>query len=387
MNTKESFSNNKNLIALSAAKLLSGFASYIYDIGIVIYLYDRTESAAVISGFFVAQLLPTFFLVWFGKTIDRYNKKHLMILCNVTKAVLFLLLLVSSSLTCIYLVTFFMNLILEYEGNVVQSILPEIFPTGEILRAASVVNVLDSFSMVLAPLCASALALNFPMEANIILDILLYVGTVAVYIWMKTASTEPTRRECGDNVLKPYKYILTNKKILFTVISWGIFMFCIGIAAPLEILMIEQKLQMPSAYYGFGNTVEGIGMLVASVLLLGLVRKLGSVSIIKIGLFTATASYFILGISYNMWMYFFGACLVGVTATLCPLGFKTLLQIEGEPQVMGQMFTASRFFVLLSRVAGSAVVGTALGMIGIRGVYYLVGFILLGLALWYCCKL
>ena len=63
----------KNLTMLSTAKFLSGFAGYVYDVGIVIYLYNMTESVAVIGGFFVSQFLPAFVMLMLGEMIDRYN--------------------------------------------------------------------------------------------------------------------------------------------------------------------------------------------------------------------------------------------------------------------------------------------------------------------------
>ena len=43
MTNKENMSIYKNLTMLSIAKFLSGFAGYVYDVGIVIYLYKMTE--------------------------------------------------------------------------------------------------------------------------------------------------------------------------------------------------------------------------------------------------------------------------------------------------------------------------------------------------------
>ena len=68
-------------------------------------------------------------------------------------------------------------------------------------------------------------------------------------------------------------------------------------------------------------------------------------------------------------MYFIGACLVGVTSTFCPLGFKTEMQIESQPEVIGRTFAASRFMILLFRMAGSLMVGQILKICNIRIVW------------------
>lgn len=180
-----------------------------------------------------------------------------------------------------------------------------------------------------------------------------------------------------------YKSITCNRSILRAVFFWNIFMFCIGITSPLEIGMIEGTLKMSSSWYGIGNAVEGIGMLIASIFILGRITKLKPSSIIGIGLFSAAFSYIIIGISNNIWIYFIGACLVGVTATFAPLGFKTEIQMECKAEFIGRAFTMSRFSVLLSRMVGALVVGHILKICNIRLVYYGTAAILLGAALVY----
>lgn len=110
MENEQIYSYKYNLILLAAAKLLSGFAGYIYDIGIVIYLFGETQSVAVIGGFFISQLLPAFIILLSGGIIDRFNKKNLIICSNLAKVVIFLFLMMNRNLYAIYIATFFFNL-------------------------------------------------------------------------------------------------------------------------------------------------------------------------------------------------------------------------------------------------------------------------------------
>lgn len=132
--------NRKNLCLISLAKFLSGFAGYIYDIGIVIYLFQETESAAVIGGFFVSQFLPAFIIFVMGGIIDKYNKKTLMVISNLAKAALMVGLLFNRNIWCIYVVTFGMNLLLEFEGSTISAMMAQAFAKGELFKASSVVN-------------------------------------------------------------------------------------------------------------------------------------------------------------------------------------------------------------------------------------------------------
>lgn len=377
MNNKVYKSSITNLILISIAKFLSGFASYIYDVGIAIYLFDETQSVAVMSGFFISQLLPVFLILLSGGVIDRYNKKNLMVLANLAKAVLFLLLLCDKSIWCIYIVTFLMNLILEFESNTFSALMTNAFSKEELLKVASIVNLLDSASMLIAPVSASLIAMHFTININLLLDILLFAGTMGIYLLLRIKPLPIVEKREEKRIGREYGQIIRDRTMRKTVIFWGIFMFCIGVTTPLEISMIENTLGMSSAYYGIGNTVEGLGMLAASVFILGIIRKLRSEYIIGLGLFSSALSYFVIGSAGNIWVYFVGACFVGITATFCPLGFKTEIQTKSNPAFIGRTFTGARFFVLLTRIGGSFVVGQVSKVWDIRIIYYVIAGILL----------
>lgn len=375
-------SMRQNLFLMSLAKFLSGFAGYIYDIGIVIYLFSQTKSVAVIGGFFISQFLPALIILFTGKLIDTHNQKMLMFLSNLAKAAVFFLLLFEANIVFIYVATFFMNLLLEFESNTTQALMANLFAKGNLFKAASVINLLDSASLILAPVCASVIATNFSIQVNLVIDIILYGITGFLYLLLPSGILGNMEKEKEEK--KGYASIIKNKRILCTVLFWNFFMLCIGIASPLEISMIEDTLGMSSSWYGIGNTVEGIGMLLASGFVLGIIKKLKPESIILLGLFSAAMSYGVIGIAGNIGVYLFGAGLVGVTSTFCPLGFKTAVQIQSETNLVGRTFTASRFTILITRMIGSLLVGGMLTVWSIRVIYYLLaGFLVITAVAYY----
>lgn len=374
-------SMRQNLFLMSLAKFLSGFAGYIYDIGIVIYLFSQTKSVAVIGGFFISQFLPALIILFTGKLIDTHNQKMLMFLSNLAKAAVFFLLLFEANIVFIYVATFFMNLLLEFESNTTQALMANLFAKGNLFKAASVINLLDSASLILAPVCASVIATNFSIQVNLVIDIILYGITGFLYLLLPSGILGNMEKEKEEK--KGYASIIKNKRILCTVLFWNFFMLCIGIASPLEISMIEDTLGMSSLWYGIGNTVEGIGMLLASGFVLGIIKKLKPESIILLGLFSAAMSYGVIGIAGNIGVYLFGAGLVGVTSTFCPLGFKTAVQIQSETNLVGRTFTASRFTILITRMIGSLLVGGMLTVWNIRVIYYLLAGFLVIIAMAY----
>ena len=372
-------SMKQNLFLLSLAKFLSGFAGYIYDIGIVIYLFSQTKSVAAIGGFFISQFLPALIILFTGKLIDTHNQKMLMFLSNLAKAAVFFLLLFEANIVFIYVATFFMNLLLEFESNTTQALMANLFSKGNLFKAASVINLLDSASLMERKAFRGT---NFSIQANLIIDIILYGITGLLYLLLPSGILGNIEKQKEEK--KGYASIIKNKRILCTVLFWNFFMLCIGIASPLEISMIEDTLGMSSSWYGIGNTVEGIGMLLASGFVLGIIKKLKPENIILLGLFSAAMSYGVIGTAGNIGMYLLGAGLVGVTSTFCPLGFKTAVQIQSETNLVGRTFTASRFTILITRMIGSLLVGGMLTVWNIRVIYYLLaGFLVVTAVAYY----
>lgn len=179
---------------LALAKFLSGFADYVYDVGIVIYLYDKTGSVAVIGGFFVSQFLPAFIMMVTGGIIDKYNKKMLMIISNFIKGAIFCVLLSNKSIWAIYLITFFINLMLEFERSTYSALMVDVFSKEEIFKMSSIINVVDSASLIMGPVCASFLATKFDISMNLMIDIVLYVMAALIFSLVKTNCLQETKQ-------------------------------------------------------------------------------------------------------------------------------------------------------------------------------------------------
>lgn len=71
----------------------------------------------------------------------------------------------------LYIATFLFNFLLEFEGNTFSSLMANIFSKENIFKSASLINLIDSLSMIIAPVSASIIALHFRFNVNLILDI------------------------------------------------------------------------------------------------------------------------------------------------------------------------------------------------------------------------
>lgn len=74
-----------------------------------------------------------------------------------------------------------MNLILEFEHSTSSALMVDVFSKEEIFKMASVMNVVDSASLIMGPICASFLAAKFDIGINLVINILLYIISAVIY--------------------------------------------------------------------------------------------------------------------------------------------------------------------------------------------------------------
>ena len=354
-----------------------GVSSYIFDIGIVIYLYQKNQSLQEVGGFFIAQLLPAILVLFSGEIIDYFQSKNVLIISNLCKILIFISIIFVKNIWFIYCVTFIYNLLLEFERNMTQVLVSYLCKKEDIFRVNSVLNVVDGAIMVIIPIIVAIMTEKTSLNLLIIIASLALSLTILGISFIsrkKTIlSTNSRKIMCGRVYLDLFK----NKKIRNLSLLWMVFMICIGITGPLEIVMIETILNKSSFFYGVGNTIEGIGLLFASIIVTFIARKYYYYSIIPIGMACAACSYLIIGLSPTISFYLIGAFFVGITSTLCPMGFRNELQMICEENMIGRCLASVRFFVISARLAGTLITSTFVHEKYIRMVYILVTFILI----------
>ena len=96
-----------NSVLFLSSSFFSEITLYIYDIWIVIFLYQR--GAVELSGFFISQLLPAVLMLFFGVTIDKFDRKKVLIITKVFRIIMVILLLTNQSTMAIYAITFILS--------------------------------------------------------------------------------------------------------------------------------------------------------------------------------------------------------------------------------------------------------------------------------------
>lgn len=371
------------ILKLGMVKFLSGFVGYLYDISVVIYLFSERGSTAMLSGFFISRILPALLILFTGITIDKYDKKKLLMLTYLIRIGLFILLFTHKSYIAIFVTTFMLGILDEYEYNTFNALIPKLFTKENLIKVSSIFNVIDSASMIMGPIIASVLIMYSDVSKSIIINIFTSFLITFLYVSIRLPKTisNTTKEDRAKVKWHGFKVIFQDKNIRAITIKWICFMFVIGLTSPLEVMMIENVLGESAELYGVGNAVFGLGMLLSSFLVLKLNKKLTSYWMITVGFLISVFGYFIIGVSQNILTFFTGLFLIGWTASFAPIGFRTSIQVYGSENKLGRIFSTSRFLVIFSRIIGTSMISVALVHFSERLLYVFASFFLLSLVI------
>ena len=250
-----------------------------------------------------------------------------------------------------------------------------------IVKLSSRTNVLHAVSMISGPIMASVMIGFFNYNFIVFFIVVCLFISILPILFIKLTTIKNIDDDISNTEAKSFiqikswffsRSIFKNNNTVFVIIFWFIFMLCIGIIGPLGIVMIENVLNLPLNYIGYIGVIGGVGNLLASVALLSKVKKLEPNKAVSIGLLLSAVGYFIIGYTPNIFVYFLGLLFVGMTAGICPFGFRTSLKVYTENTMLGRTFSLTRFIVLFARIAGLLLSGMLINIIYIRHIYFIV---------------
>jgi MFS family permease len=371
-------SNFRKLIILWVGELVSSIGSGLTAVGLGVYIFNKTGSAASMALITLLGFLPSLVLsVPAGVLADRYDRRLLMMIGDGFSAmgVFFILICMlrgEATLWQICVGVFISAVFSALLEPSFRATITDLLTEEEFSRASGLVSLAGSARYLFSPVIAGLLLSVSDVKLLLIIDIATFLLTVtgAAVVRKGIGVQVSENREAFFSSLKTgWKALSEKKGLLFLVaISAGITLF-MGmfqiLAEPLILAFCDAKT------LGIAETVCACGML-ASGLILGIKGiKKHYVAFLTIALFMA--GIFMLG--FGLFENIIPVCIFGFLffATLpfannC-LDYLTRTNISADKQgrVWGLIgFISQLGYVVAYTVSGAA--ADALGKIGGRGV-------------------
>jgi MFS family permease len=358
---------------LFAAQVVSSIGDWT---GLVAMIALATRVSTNAVGFvMIARMLPGFLLAPLGGAlVDRWNRKVVMVTCDIGRAGLLVLLPFWSNLLGLVVISFSIEVLTLLWGPAKDATVPNVVKDPEQLASANSLGLVAAFgtmpigAVLFAVLAAvsswlahyDALNALHPHQASLAIwvDALTFVASAILISRLRLEKGKVAARksqrvsQTWSDVVDGLKFIRANALVRGVMIGLAGGLLGGGAIVPLGAIFANKVLHADPSAFGFLTTALGVGAAIGVVTLLWLQRRLPRGVVFTTSVMAVGAALIALAFSSTL---AFGILLVGLVGAGAGAAYVTgftLLQESVADEMRGRMFatlyTLVRLCLLLS---------------------------------------
>ena len=294
---------NRDFSLLWTAQLVETIGCALTALASSILVFRASGSAFSVGLMLMATSAPSVFVGLFaGVIVDRYNRKTILIISDLLRAVLVLFIpfLITDNIVWIYVIVLLTSTIAQFFDPAHESVLPEV-SSEEDLAAANSLMAISSFGSTAIGFAASGLiAARYPIEWAFYLNAFSYVFSAACIMLVKVRHqpiTEKINVNLIFNNLLAGTRFLFNKPILRSLLVLSLPVFIsFGLWNSLLLPFAERALHATEFEYGLQEALTSVGFVIGSLLMANLADRWRegqwlTVSYLGMGLVSAFYAY------------------------------------------------------------------------------------------------
>jgi len=329
---------------LLAGQTLSAFGDWALLIVLAIWMRTLTGSSAAAGMTFFVFGAGALAAPLGGLLADRVRRRPLMIASDVVLGAGVLLLLLvrdRGDAWLIYLVALLYGLggTVFYPAR--SALLRLMLPEELLVDANGALAATREGLRVVAPLAGAGLYAAFGGGVVAILDSATFAASAALLARMRVAEAPPKppehqfRREVSAGV----RHVLRTLPLRRVVIGLTVALLVVGFAETL-IFSVIAHLGKPPSFFGVLSTIQGAGSIAGGITAAALVRRIGEVRVVGLGL-AAFAVADILLIGSSLPVILVAGPLAGIGIAWAIVGFSTALQVYTPLAIQGRVSAAA----------------------------------------------
>lgn len=322
-------------------------------------VYDITKRPLDLGLVGLAQFLPGIFLFLIsGQVADRFDRRHLLLMCYAGFAVCSALLLDiswrgTSSVKSIYLVLVLLGVVRSFNGPAGRALLPQLVPERHFPSAVAWNASVFQSATIMGPVFGGLIYAAFRGPAAVYATAMAG-GGIAIFAAAQIKHRVHIRRmeQVGlASVLAGFRYVWKQKLILGSI---SLDMFAVLLGGAVALLPIYAREILHTGPWGLGllRSAPGVGagsmaLLLANRPLRGRVGATMLWCVAGFGLFTI-----VFGLSRNMVISLLALALVGATDMVSVVIRGTLVQLATPDEMRGRVNAIDMLFIGTSNEFG-----------------------------------
>lgn len=342
-------------IVIWLGQLISVLTSAMSNFGLTLWMYQQTESATAMG------LMTVFFITPFllispiaGVMVDRYNRKLMMMLSDLTAIVATAAILILNATGRLEFWHLYGASILYGIGNTFQwpaysAAISTMVPKEQLGRANGLMGLMEAGPGVIAPLLAGALLPVLGLTGLLALDVATFffaIGALLVVHVPQPKQTEEGKAAQGSmwkEAAFGFRYIFARPSLLGLQLIFFFGNLFSSIAFTVYAPMVLARTDQNTMIFGTVQTAGAIGAIAGGIVMSawgGFRKRVHGV--LAGWIYSGIIGTMLLGLKYGMPVWIAGSVLGGLSIPLINASNQAIWQSKVAPDLQGRVFSARR---------------------------------------------
>lgn len=358
-------------------------------LALAVWVKDLTGSDGLAGATFVALTAPMVLAPLVGWVVDRAPRRALFVVLNVVTAGLLLPLLAVhdvGQLWVVYAVAAGYGLSYIALGATVTALVQEMVPAKLLPDANGASQTVKQGLRLAGPLLGTGLYVLLGGPALAAVCALGFLAAGAVGLALRPAragqATAPAGREPGrgrGELVAGIRHLVGEPALRRTLVALVVATIGLGFGEPLWFAYVDQGLGREPTFLGVLVSLQGIGGLLGGLVSAALVRRLGELSGMALGVATIAVGFLapvwpVLGFAVA------AAVLIGLGLPVAMVGTMTLVQRHTAPDLVGRVSAAMDALASGPQAVAIGAGALLVGLVDYRLLYAAIGALLLAAA-------
>jgi len=373
---------NRSFILVWIGQLISSMGSALTALAAAILVYRLMGSALSVGLMLVATSGPTVLIgLVAGVFVDRYNRKRIILVSDLLRAVLIFLIpfLIPLSINWLYVIVALTSAITQFFDSAHASILPEVVTEKDLSAATSLMAVSSLGSTTIGFAVAGFIATSLDIDWAFYLDALSFLLSAALILFTHVPSMpvpeDTSIRAVGQNLRAGLDTVAAAPilRSLFTVIAPIYLIF--GLEISLLLPFTLRELGGTEFDFGLQEAAEAIGIALGGILMARLADRIRTGQWLAISYLGMAAAMIVYSLSHQATLAILMMAVSGLLNAPSFIGEQLVIQRATPRGMRGRVYSA--YFVVrdVMYVAGMILAGLA-DVMNVRTLFMLSAFVL-----------
>ena len=374
---------NRNFTLLWVGQLVTEMGTSLTLLAASIYVYKVTGSALNVGLMMMASAAPSLLVgLIAGVFVDRYDRKKIMIIADLIRAVLILSipLLLPSGIGWMYILIMLSSTVGQFFNPAHASVLPEIASEEELNAANSLMAISSFGSLVIGYAAAGLITSSLSIEWAFYIDAATYLISASLIFLTRIPTIQGDENTSISSVIHNLKsgvrVITATDSLRSMFIAYGVIGIAFGFSNAIRLPFTIHALNSTEFVYGLLESAALVGFVIASLLIAKVGDRLREGQWLAMSFIGMAFTGIIFSFSTVVWLALAITALEGFMNAPSVIARALVIQRNTPREARGRVFSA--FFVTrdVMFMVGMAMAGLG-DVFDLRFLYFTSSFIIL----------